>query len=470
MGAAAASAAAFPAAREYTVNRHAPKLNPNANKLVIVTEGGKYNPGGGGHAAVAKSVAKEYEKKYGKGSTKILNMTDYSKIRSEKLTAANKKSYLNMTSSDSSKLKKSWNKLRYAVGFGPQRFVGHKRMAKEFDGASSVLYTQPDAANFAKKVGVTGDLVATDYGLEKGNSKYFWDSYGGLAPVGKDRNRVTKVFSTTKDNDKFFKSLGSKTKRIASVPLDPDFLEQNVKASPKSSKASPKQKIVELYDNKGNLQKNKVKLDKAKKTVLVMGGTTGQDVEKITSQIPKDKYNVIGISGKNEKVRKAMEAQGGVIAQGFDKNMMKRIDDADIILGRPHGISSTEVLGKGKPLISVTTHKGKDTYAPHMSGNAEHFSRMQKGAPIGVINEEGNIAKSLEEVEKNYGKYKANAEKAQKQISRNAAKQVVDNLSKTTNRKYKLMKATKGISYGAALGLGTAAAINHFSEKPKSKK
>jgi hypothetical protein len=458
--------AATPKAREKYLKKYKADIDPKSNKLVIVTEGGKHNPGGGGHAAAADAIAGEYDKIHGKGSAKVINFNDYSKLRNEPLSKFNKNRYLGMTSPDNSPKRRYANMLGFLGGTGPMRWSDKKRLQKEIKGAGRVITTQPDAVNYLRPLGVAPELAVTDYGVGRGHAKDFWRAAYGLGK-SKEPEAITKAFTPSEEAKKVFSQMGTPTKDVPSVPVSGKFLNKGKGKGKKKKKL----KELELFDNKGNPTGKKVPIDPKKKLVVVTGGSTGLDVDSITKQVANTKrkdLQVVGISGKNEKVLKNMGK--GTIAQGYEKNFDKLLDSADMVLSRPHGLSTTEALSKAKPVIPITTHNKVDSYAPHMVGNAETFSKMQKGAPIGVINDKGSVEKAVNEVADNLDKYRANAKQTSKDIGRNAAKMIAEEASSTKNLDYKMPRHYKAPFYIAAAGAGTVAAINQIRNSRKKKK
>lgn len=462
-GPAAASAglAVTPKLRDKYLEGYKAKIDPKSKKLVIVTEGGKHNPGGGGHAAAAKSISEEYDKIHGKGSSKVLNFTDYSRLKNKPLSKFNKNRYLGMTNPEYSKFRRGVNMAGYIAGFGPMRNTDKKRLQKDLQGAGRVITTQPDAVNFVRPVGIAPEVAVTDYGVGKGKAKEFWRMAYGVGSE-KDPKAVSKAFTPSKGAKKLFSEMGTPTKDIPSVPISSKFM--------KDPKKNSKLKEIELADNKGNPTGKKVPIDPKKKLVVVTGGSTGLDVDAVTQQLSKSQrkdLQIVGISGKNEKVRKNMGK--GVIAQGYEKKFDKLLDSADMVVARPHGISTTEALSKGKPVIPITTHAKKDSYAPHMVGNAKNFSKMQKGAPRGIISEKGSIEKAVNEVADNLDSYKSKAKDTSKNIRRNAAKIIAQESSATKNLAYKMPGHLKAPIYAASAGAGVLAVANQIKKSRKGK-
>lgn len=460
-GALSAGSLSYPKLREKSLKDKKVNIDPSNKKLTIVTEGGKHNPGGGGHEAAAKAISKEYDKIHGKGSSQVVNFTDYSYAKNKPLSKFNKARYKGMTSPDSGRISKALNTLGYITGFGSMRATDSNKMRKDLKGSGRVIATQPDAVNFVKPLGISPELVATDYGIDKGEAKSFWNMAYGL--TGTDKDSISKAYAPTKGGEKVFKEKGTKTKSIPSVPLDDKFMGDSKKE---------KLKELDLFDNEGNSKGKKVKFNPNKKLVVVSGGSTGHDVDTISKQIAESgrkDIQVVGVSGKNKKVQKAMEGIDGVISQGYEKNFDKLMDSADVVVARPHGISTTEAIAKGKPVIPAVTNRTKDSYAPHMTGNAEHFSKLQEGMPIGVLDEDSSVKNSINEVIDNIDKYKSKAQNASKKIKQNAAKQIAQDASETKNINYKLPRSIKGPAIATGIGSGAYAVKKFLDAKEKSK-
>lgn len=153
---------------------------------------------------------------------------------------------------------------------------------------------------------------------------------------------------------------------------------------------------------------------------------------------------------------------------------------------RPHGLSVTEANARGVPNINVveserlskTTGKKvySDNHAHHMVNNAKHYKR-QAGSPIATLNKvvgstsidsSESLGKSLDNVLGDYKSHKTKARKYQKKIKKDAAKQVVNTLSKTFSKVRTVSTPKKILSYGASAGLG-AFALNPYLSLGNSK-
>jgi processive 1,2-diacylglycerol beta-glucosyltransferase len=71
------------------------------------------------------------------------------------------------------------------------------------------------------------------------------------------------------------------------------------------------------------------------------------------------------VAGANEKLRKEAEAVAGTVGRpvkvfGFVNNMHELMDAADVVITKPGGLTSSEVLAKGKPMIIVDPIPGQE--------------------------------------------------------------------------------------------------------------
>lgn len=494
-GTAAAGVGAFPAMRKKFLEKSHVKINPDSNKLVVMTEGGKYNWGGSGHESAAKAIANAHESKHGKGTAKVLNMTDYNVAgdkASELLTKFNKKMLDWSASGDYNSPKRVIGRIGAGLGIGAMRFSDSTKMKKDMEGAGRVIATNPDAPNFFKNTGVQPEMVATDYGINEKWSKHFWDlSYG----VGKkDNKRITRAFVPSEGADEVFRRFGTETRRIPSVPIDEKFIK---------NEGEPLTEIS-INDNKGNPIRKK-KLPKNKKVVTVAGGSLGQNVDEVVESLAKsgrDDVHIVGISGKNKEVfdnmKKLEDAGYPVTAQGYEKQYQRLLKSSDAVFARPHGLSFTEAGATGKPVVPVVTDKNsrpddlspekikkdnltldpndgkllKDRYAGHMPGNAKYYSKQQGNLPIGAIYQDGKknpqiLQDTLNDLLDNYDQYKSKASDFGKKIRSDAAKTIVDTPGKTFSKMRKVSPVTKALSAVGAGALGAKAVYDWKKSKKK---
>lgn len=114
-------------------------------------------------------------------------------------------------------------------------------------------------------------------------------------------------------------------------------------------------------------------LDESKHTILLMSGSMGygkidQSLQKI-NELPMD-FQIMVVCGNNKKMyRKIQKMQSSlkkdVRVYGYVNNVHLMMDAADCIITKPGGITSSEALAKGLPMIMVNPIPG------HEQRNAE---------------------------------------------------------------------------------------------------
>ncbi len=146
------------------------------------------------------------------------------------------------------------------------------------------------------------------------------------------------------------------------IPFDPKFNEPVDKSS-----------VLSRY-----------KLSAGIPTVLIMGGGQGlgpiktlvKSLEKTTSPIQE-----IIVTGTNKKLynslkRKIKKYKKKIILFAYAQNINELMSVADIVISKPGGVTTSEVLAKGKPMIIVKPLPGQE------ANNTSYL--MQKGAALKV--------------------------------------------------------------------------------------
>jgi processive 1,2-diacylglycerol beta-glucosyltransferase len=123
---------------------------------------------------------------------------------------------------------------------------------------------------------------------------------------------------------------------VTGIPIRPAF-------------ARPPQDRTEL--------KKQLGLDPDKPFVLILGGALGSvdfnAMARSLDGLPND-FQVAVICGKNEGAKKKLEGETfkhKVIPLGFVTNMVDYIDACDLIVSKPGGLSSSEILARGRPIL-----------------------------------------------------------------------------------------------------------------------
>lgn len=99
-------------------------------------------------------------------------------------------------------------------------------------------------------------------------------------------------------------------------------------------------------------------------TVLVMGGGLGMgQMELITREILKDNsFQVVVVAGKNRRLQDNLNGLSNprLKVLGFVENMTEVMAAADIIISKPGGVTTAEILAMGKPLVIYTSLPGQE--------------------------------------------------------------------------------------------------------------
>ncbi len=138
------------------------------------------------------------------------------------------------------------------------------------------------------------------------------------------------------------------------IPIDPKFCEQNNEQNNKQN-------------NKSSIKK-KFGLDTNLPVILVLGGGKGLGpIKKIIVKLNKLKLNfqIIVVTGKNKLLKKRLEKLTKKFSKptrifGYVKNMPEFYDVADLVISKPGGLTVSEILAKGLPLLIVKSLPGQE--------------------------------------------------------------------------------------------------------------
>jgi processive 1,2-diacylglycerol beta-glucosyltransferase len=102
-------------------------------------------------------------------------------------------------------------------------------------------------------------------------------------------------------------------------------------------------------------------------TVLVLGGGFGMgpvaDILKALDSIERE-FQAVVVAGRNETLRRELAAhdrQHPTHVLGFVTNMHELMSVADLIISKPGGLTTSEALSLGKPLLVVNPIPGQET-------------------------------------------------------------------------------------------------------------
>lgn len=123
-------------------------------------------------------------------------------------------------------------------------------------------------------------------------------------------------------------------------------------------------------------------LDPARRVALVMGGGLGLGVEEAAraalDAAPAD-VQVVAVCGRNEEARARLAsltvAEGRLVVHGFAKGMERFISAADVVATKPGGLTTSEALALGRPLVLTKPIPGAE------EGNTRALSEAGAALP-----------------------------------------------------------------------------------------
>ena len=128
------------------------------------------------------------------------------------------------------------------------------------------------------------------------------------------------------------------------------------------------------FDHKFNQKLNdldifcKLKLDPDKPTILIMGGGQGLGpIKTIIKSLEKSEHNIqeLIIAGTNKKLfrslkRKIKHYKKDIRLFGFIQNIHELMHISDVIISKPGGVTTAEVLSMGLPMVIVKPIPGQE--------------------------------------------------------------------------------------------------------------
>ncbi|MBU1870278.1 MAG: glycosyltransferase, partial [Candidatus Omnitrophica bacterium] len=169
------------------------------------------------------------------------------------------------------------------------------------------------------------------------------------------------------------------------------------------------QKFIEPQDKEKLLQKLRLKPDAL--TILLMGGGQGLGpIKTIISSLEKINYPLqeIVVTGTNKKLykslkRKVKKLKKDIQLLSYSNNIHELMAASDLIISKPGGVTTAEVLAKKLPMIIVKPIPGQE------ENNTRYLT--EKGAAI-KIDEPEEINSVIEELIKDASKLKRLSESA----------------------------------------------------------
>lgn len=145
--------------------------------------------------------------------------------------------------------------------------------------------------------------------------------------------------------------------------------------------------------------RRQLNLDPHHKTVLILGGGLGLSVDAIAAQLLQRPSNtsLIVMPGRNATARSALAAQAASLSRhgngrihicDWTERMDVFIRAADIVVGKPGGVSVAEVLACGRPLFATRSLGGQEGF------NVRFLERHGVGALVA----DGDLANRIESI------------------------------------------------------------------------
>lgn len=156
------------------------------------------------------------------------------------------------------------------------------------------------------------------------------------------------------------RGIGDTPVRVTGIPIDPAF-------SAMPSRADCARELG---------------LDPARRTILLMSGGHGvgnlHSIAQRILAIPGD-HQVLAMAGRNEELLAALRAlgeanPGRLVAHGFTRTPERLMACADLAVGKPGGLSTSECLAIGLPMLVVSPIPGQE------ERNSDHL--LEHGAAL----------------------------------------------------------------------------------------
>lgn len=112
--------------------------------------------------------------------------------------------------------------------------------------------------------------------------------------------------------------------------------------------------------------KRRLGLDPERNTVLIMGGSMGYgNIVKTVDRLDKitSDFQIISVCGSNKSSKAKIDARTyskKVLNFGFTSNIDELMDAADCIITKPGGLTSSEAMAKGLPMIIINPIPGQE--------------------------------------------------------------------------------------------------------------
>lgn len=160
----------------------------------------------------------------------------------------------------------------------------------------------------------------------------------------------------------------------------------------------------------------------SKNTILIAGGGFGiGSLKDIANELVREPYKVIVLTGRNEKLRKEIESiqDEKITAVGYTDNVVDYYDDAKIVVTKPGGVTSTELIIRNRPTIIYDIIPGQEEY------NADYL--LKWGVSL-KANKKEDIATLIKFLLKNEIRYQQMVEAAAYLASRNRKTELIQEI------------------------------------------
>lgn len=347
------------------------------NKKIIVL----YASVGGGHFKAAEGIKNYIADNYKNCDVQMIDALKYTNKVVDKIII---KSYVNMAKYSP----KMWGEI-YKFSekqYSPANFSNAVQMILsnklltllEYEQPDSIISTHPFITEMVaslkkrEKFDVELNVIMTDYASHK-----FWElkpEYVNRYFVANNEMKTGLVFNGIDENKIF----------VTGIPVNPAFF-----------KEYDKNAIYKEFDLDPNL-----------KTVLLFGGGEYglSNVKEFFSGLlaVNQKIQVIAIAGKNAKIQKmfkklANEFDKKVVVLGYTTKIPELMNIADVVISKPGGLTTTEILVSNVPFIIINPIPGQEEENARFllnNGTAVRLYNAEKSTPFfeNFFNNEVRIA------------------------------------------------------------------------------
>jgi len=305
---------------------------------------------------------------------------------------------------------------------------GYKVMAQVFPKLYGAIYEMSDRSFLNNKI-FSKSLIITRKRLLKAIQKFNPDVIISTHPFG------VGIISTLKRKEKIdAKFISIVTDFKAHYAYVTQYVDAYITGSEYTKetlieKGVDKNKIFaygipvknEFYkeEKKDNLKTNVFK-------ILLMGGSLGsKGILKVLKKLNiNDKINVIAVCGSNEKLEKSIKKEfmkdienGYLEVIGFSKEIPKLMDECDLIITKPGGLTTTEALSKQIPMIIPFAYPGQEI---------ENTEFLVKSGVAMKSDKYDNINTLISILAENYGYYSNMKEQMKNITSAYSIKKIIE--------------------------------------------